>query len=268
MISQPGVQTSWVPKASCTSTPSTTLSDCGVVTVKVTDSGVTTDKSNVVKVAMSPVTDEILVIFDPVLSQVALNTRTVEIVLASGAFVTPADPNSLAINMRFETPPKTNANTRLTYFDSQLQAKIYNYRGVNFVGGSGSTGSMPAILASQNSNLPANAFTKSGFTFSGWACSDGGEVAHSDQSRLALLTCSTLYALWTPVGGGSGGGSNGSSGSTPSDGSGSRTPAATAPPTLAATGSEGHPYLLTSLLLTLAGLSLYGVSVSARRKQS
>jgi hypothetical protein len=50
--------------------------------------------------------------------------------------------------------------------------------------------------------------------------------------------------------------------------SGNNNSAETSSPTLAATGFEGYPYLLSGLFLTLAGISVYSGSVVARRRQS
>ena len=251
LISQPdGSTTSWSPINTCPdrSSPTTDRSLCGVGLVWVTDSGVRTDKSSAVKVAKDSISNEILVIFDPVLQQVAANTRTVEIVLASGAFVAPADPNSFQISMMIQTPGTLNANTSQMTYTTIGQAKIYNYRGVNFVGGTGSTGSMAAILSPQSSNLPANSFTRSGFTFSGWACSDGGEMVHRDQSRIGLLQCSTLYAVWAAV-----------SSSAPATTTAPAAPASAAP---AATTVPASPTPASKLATTGTSLSAFAPALA------
>lgn len=50
-------------------------------------------------------------------------------------------------------------------------------------------------------NLTANSFTKTGYTFAGWAKSKDGDVAYSDGQSVENLAASgevTLYAKWTP----------------------------------------------------------------------
>ena len=52
-------------------------------------------------------------------------------------------------------------------------------------------------------NLTANAFTRMGYTFVGWATSPNGSVVYSDQQSVSNLTVTnattTLYAKWTPT---------------------------------------------------------------------
>lgn len=52
-------------------------------------------------------------------------------------------------------------------------------------------------------NLTANAFTKTGYTFAGWATEAAGAVAYTDGAQVSNLTdvnngTATLYAKWTP----------------------------------------------------------------------
>ncbi len=52
-------------------------------------------------------------------------------------------------------------------------------------------------------NLTANAFTKTGYTFAGWATSEDGTVRYRDEAEVSNLTTenngtATLYAKWTP----------------------------------------------------------------------
>ncbi len=48
--------------------------------------------------------------------------------------------------------------------------------------------------------LAANAFTRDGFTFSGWATSDDGNIVHKDEAKITLTENLTLYAQWTEIG--------------------------------------------------------------------
>ncbi len=65
----------------------------------------------------------------------------------------------------------------------------------------GAEGTMSAYIAKSGSifNLSANAFTKTGWTFAGWATSPGGTVTYADSALYTMgKTNKTLYAKWTP----------------------------------------------------------------------
>lgn len=48
--------------------------------------------------------------------------------------------------------------------------------------------------------LPMNTFTRSGFSFTGWALQSNGEVVYNDQDQIEGISASiTLYAVWTAV---------------------------------------------------------------------
>ena len=70
--------------------------------------------------------------------------------------------------------------------------------------------SVTGTMASQSftygaaQNLTDNAFTRTGYTFSGWATSAGGTVAYDDEESVNNLTAEngatvTLYAVWDPI---------------------------------------------------------------------
>ena len=72
--------------------------------------------------------------------------------------------------------------------------------------GNGNTGgsmtSMTNIGYDDSTTLTANAFTKTGYTFAGWATSASGSVVYSDKASVSKLTATnnatvTLYAKWT-----------------------------------------------------------------------
>ncbi len=64
--------------------------------------------------------------------------------------------------------------------------------------------------------LAANAYTRSGFTFSGWANSAGGSVSYNNSQSITISADTTLYAVWNPLStGGSSGGGGGGGSSTP-----------------------------------------------------
>ena len=67
----------------------------------------------------------------------------------------------------------------------------------------GGTGSMSSQTFAQgvSQKLSANAFTRSGYEFIGWATSSGGSVVYSDQQSISLSANKTLYAVWKVIDG-------------------------------------------------------------------
>ena len=66
----------------------------------------------------------------------------------------------------------------------------------------GGTGSMSdqAIDEGASENLTANSFTRTSYTFAGWATTAGGSVAYADQASYTIGSANvTLYAKWTAV---------------------------------------------------------------------
>jgi uncharacterized repeat protein (TIGR02543 family) len=48
-------------------------------------------------------------------------------------------------------------------------------------------------------NLDANTFTRTGYTFAGWATTSGGSVSQTDGSGIIVTVNRTLYAKWTAI---------------------------------------------------------------------
>jgi LPXTG-motif cell wall-anchored protein/uncharacterized repeat protein (TIGR02543 family) len=63
----------------------------------------------------------------------------------------------------------------------------------------GGSGAMADQTASSATALTTNAFTRSGYTFAGWATSPTGTVAYADAASYTFGSSVTLYAVWTPV---------------------------------------------------------------------
>lgn len=63
----------------------------------------------------------------------------------------------------------------------------------------GGTGSMSDQVVSYNNAtaLTANAFTRTGYSFAGWATAADGSKAYDNQESVTLTKNTTLYALWT-----------------------------------------------------------------------
>ena len=66
----------------------------------------------------------------------------------------------------------------------------------------GGSGEMKALTAEEGREitLTANAFTRDGYTFSGWATSASGNIVHTDGAKIKLTADITLYAQWTEIG--------------------------------------------------------------------
>jgi uncharacterized repeat protein (TIGR02543 family) len=65
----------------------------------------------------------------------------------------------------------------------------------NFVGGGSDT--TQSITTDVATSLTSNAFTRTGYTFAGWATSSGGSVVHANGASLTLSAPLTLHAQWT-----------------------------------------------------------------------
>jgi uncharacterized repeat protein (TIGR02543 family) len=75
---------------------------------------------------------------------------------------------------------------------------------VNF-SANGGAGSMPAQTIPRDASIPlsANAFTRAGHAFAGWALSTSGAVVYADRATVRNLAAAdgsvTLYAKWTKI---------------------------------------------------------------------
>ncbi|MDE2386611.1 MAG: InlB B-repeat-containing protein [Actinomycetales bacterium] len=54
-----------------------------------------------------------------------------------------------------------------------------------------------SISSANGANLPANNFTRTGYTFIGWSTSAAGSVTHSDSQSVAFPADTTLFAVWS-----------------------------------------------------------------------
>lgn len=131
----------------------------------------------------------------------------------SGEIIATIDPGYTFTNWTADnsnitiTSPKDPTTTVRATGDGTLIANATpNHYAVHFDGNGNTGGSMqslPALTYGVAFNLPANAFTKTGYTFAGWATSADGEVVYRDEEEVSNLTdvnngTATLYAKWTP----------------------------------------------------------------------
>ena len=104
----------------------------------------------------------------------------------------------------FKTGGKTYT-VNSTDGDVTLAAELtYNTYTVTFDGNGNTDGSMSDMNFTYDveQNLTANAFTRTGYAFAGWATSADGDVVYTDQQSVSNLTDTdegtvTLYAKWT-----------------------------------------------------------------------
>ena len=132
------------------------------------------------------------------------NSAAITATIAPGyTFVnwTPAGP--IIIN----SPNDPTTTVQATGDGTLIANATPNHYAVHFDGNSnnigGSMSDMPALTYGVAFKLTANAFTKTGYTFAGWALSADGEVVYRDEEEVSNLTpvnngTATLYAKWTP----------------------------------------------------------------------
>lgn len=81
-----------------------------------------------------------------------------------------------------------------------FELKVTKFNGIYFDANSG-TGTMTAqtVTKGESVTLTSNTFTKTGYSFAGWAASSDGSVAYADGGTYAMTsdTPVTLYAKWT-----------------------------------------------------------------------
>ena len=70
--------------------------------------------------------------------------------------------------------------------------------------GNGNTGgsmtNVTGITCSEDRTLAENGFTRTGYTFAGWATSDNGEKVYDDKATISNITSNiTLYAKWNAI---------------------------------------------------------------------
>lgn len=96
---------------------------------------------------------------------------------------------------------KDNLNERGYYRSLRVKYISIYYKAFSF-NANGGSGIMDQALVENGGNLPANTFTREGYTFAGWATEPTGEKAYDDGAAITATAetkgAYTLYAVWTP----------------------------------------------------------------------
>ena len=94
----------------------------------------------------------------------------------------------------------TSVNTPTVFGSVTIHLVAPEYYTITYIANiDGATGEMPAvnIVKTKNFNVAANAFTKSGYTFRGWALSSSGNTAiYQPGTELQASRNITFYAVW------------------------------------------------------------------------
>ena len=91
------------------------------------------------------------------------------------------------------------ANAKDLYFQAQWTTKPNAKITYNKNDGSETPETSTPVEIDEGDALPANTFTRDGYTFAGWSKTSGqaGSVAYADKATSDLKADTTLYALWT-----------------------------------------------------------------------
>lgn len=102
----------------------------------------------------------------------------------SAEFIFNADTTLHAQWKEKKTAPSTSKTTYNVTFDAN-----------------GGIGTIACISVEEGSEitLPKNTFTKTGYSFAGWATSADGNVSYSDKAKISITGNITLYAKWTAI---------------------------------------------------------------------
>ncbi|MFM9027924.1 MAG: InlB B-repeat-containing protein, partial [Bacteroidota bacterium] len=101
----------------------------------------------------------------------------------SGTVYSPSNTTSIAMTQNRTLYAKWTAITFPVTFDSNTATS--------------GTMSNQTFTAGTGQALTSNSFSKTGFTFAGWATSSGGSVVYSNSEEVTLYETTTVYAKWT-----------------------------------------------------------------------
>ena len=98
-------------------------------------------------------------------------------------------------NLKFEPEPAGGLYQAATYVASFVQKK---YQVTFDANAADATGEMQVqtFTHGESKALTANAFVRPGYSFLGWATTEGGPVAYNNQQVVNIVENTTLYAVW------------------------------------------------------------------------
>ena len=132
------------------------------------------------------------------------NSAEITATIAPGyTFVNWTAGGTITIN----SPNATTTTIKATGAGTLTANATANSYTVHFDGNGNTGGSMDDMLArtyGEAFNLTANGFTKTGYSFAGWATTADGAVTYANEANVSNLTTvnngtATLYAKWSPV---------------------------------------------------------------------
>lgn len=176
-----GGGTFWAWKNTCAGS-GRTLADCGIASVSV--GGVNQTPQSV---ELANNNQEVSITF----TQTFTATTTVVISLSPGALTTP-DTASVAVADVFFGPYVYGGMD-----DSGMTGGI-NINSTVTLNPGGAPGTAVTQYDNHSNNLTANPFTRNGYTFAGWATSNGSStVVYNDADLFNFANNQELYAVWT-----------------------------------------------------------------------
>ena len=136
---------------------------------------------------------------DTVITWTSSNTAVITISDDGSATVTRPSGSDVTVTLT-ATITKSSESTIKTFTVTVLAAATVTHSVTfNANGGSG-TMTAQVIAEGASANLTTNAFTRTGYTFAGWATTSGGEVVYADgQSYTMDGADADLYAVWTAI---------------------------------------------------------------------
>lgn len=236
----------WAWKNTCTGS-GLTLASCGISSVALNGVNQTPQSVALVNAGGGPGVEITL-------SSNVTAATTVVITFAQGAMTTPNLPLGSIAEVFFG--PYVGPGQ----MDDSGASGIINVNSVVTFHSNGGSGSDTTQGSNYSQNLTTNSFTRSGYTFAGWATSNSSStVAYNNNASYNFANNADLYAVWTPV--------VSTSTSTP-------TPSATATPfptateevPLANTG-EGHPDAV-GIGVVLVSYGVIVLLIQHRRKRT
>lgn len=217
-----------------------TMSTCGISAITLNGVSINTNQVKIAAInpSSAPQVMNMYIAFPTTVALPAGSNWSIS--FNQGAFVAGPIQTEVTLTAQFN-----GENAIQTYLQPNIMT---SYTTVSFDSNGGS-GSMARQPGASSTALTANAFTKSGKVFGGWATSlsdaNAGTVAYANGANYPFTSAGTLYAIWNDA---------------PAGGSASDA-------ALANTGNKSQlPIALIGLMFLFAGISVYSGSIALKRR--